>query len=305
MMISALGSGTAAQVPGFHHVRLGSLRITALYDGFVPFPADEIRRAPPAEISRLLAEAFLPSDGDPCTAVIAFLVEHDGLRILIDTGSGDTLGSHAGLLATNLAAAHTDPADIHHVFLTHLHPDHAGGLISPDGQAAFPRATVHAAKPEAEHWLGTSGAVQATDVQRFVRRTADRALAPYRDAGRFVTFDHHGLEAIPGVRTVDLSGHTPGHTGYLFGEGEEAVLFWGDTVHSYAVQLRLPHASTTADTDRRGAIATRRRILRLVASNRWRVGAAHLPFPGLGHVRRDTDRYTWVPISYMPLEEGA
>ena len=305
MLNPALVSATATQPPGFHRIRLGDLSITALYDGFVPFLAEEIRGAAPLEISRLLAEAFLPADGNPRTAVIAFLVEHDGRRILIDTGAGDALGPHTGSLATNLVAAHTDPADIHHVLLTHLHPDHAGGLVSPDGQAVFSRATIHAAKAEAEHWLDIAGGAEATDVQRFVRRTADRVLAPYRDAGRFVTVDHHGLEAIPGVRTVDLTGHTPGHTGYLFGEGEEAVLFWGDTVHSYAVQLRLPHASTTADTDRRDAIAARRRILRLAASNRWWVGAAHLPFPGLGHVRRDADRYTWVPISYAPFEEVA
>jgi hypothetical protein len=83
------------------------------------------------------------------------------------------------------------------------------------------------------------------------------------------------------------------------------VSFWGDTVHSHAVQLRLPYASTTADTDHRAAIAARYRILELTSSNRWWVGAAHLPFPGLGHVRRDPDRYTWVPISYAPVEEVA
>jgi hypothetical protein len=32
---------------------------------------------------------------------------------------------------------------------------------------------------------------------------------------------------------------------------------------------------------------------------------AHLPFPGLGHVRRDPDQYTWVPISYAPVVESS
>jgi hypothetical protein len=39
---------------------------------------------------------------------------------------------------------------------------------------------------------------------------------------------------------------------------------------------------------------------------RWRRGAqvgraAHLPFPGLGHLRRDADRYTWVPVTFSPI----
>ena len=49
-----------------------------------------------------------------------------------------------------------------------MHPDHAGGLISPDGQPAFPRATVHAAKADADHWLDAAGAACATGVQRLV-----------------------------------------------------------------------------------------------------------------------------------------
>lgn len=52
-----------------------------------------------------------------------------------------------------------------------------------DGQAVFSHATVHAAKADAEHWLDSTNAVEATEMQRFVHRTAIRALAPYRDTG--------------------------------------------------------------------------------------------------------------------------
>jgi glyoxylase-like metal-dependent hydrolase (beta-lactamase superfamily II) len=285
------------QSPGFQRIRIGELLITALYDGFVPVPADDLHGAPPAEIRRLLAEAFLPPEGDQRTAVIAFLVEHNGLQIMIDTGSGGSLGPDTGCLATNLATAQIDPADIDHVLLTHMHPDHAGGLISPDGQPVFPRATVHAAKADADHWLDAAGGACATGVQRLVYETAAWVLAPYRNTGRFVTF-RDGAEVIPGVRTVALSGHTPGHTGYLFGEGVNTVLFWGDTVHSHTVQLRRPSVTMAADSDEAAAVASRRKALNLVSSNQWWVGGAHLPFPGLGHLRRDPDRYTWVPVTF-------
>ena len=67
--------------------------------------------------------------------------------------------------------------------LTHLHPDHAGGLISPEGQPVFPHATVHAAKADADHWLDPDRAAAATGVQRLVHDTVARALAPYRETG--------------------------------------------------------------------------------------------------------------------------
>lgn len=61
-------------------------------------------------------------------------------------------------------------------------------------------------------------------------------------------------EVIPGVRAVNLAGHSPGHTGYLFGEGEETVLFWGDTVHCHSVQLRNPSVATGTDSDAAAAV---------------------------------------------------
>jgi glyoxylase-like metal-dependent hydrolase (beta-lactamase superfamily II) len=212
-----------------------------------------------------------------------------------DRGSGGSQEVEA-----NLAAAGIDPDDIDYVLLTHMHPDHAGGLISGDGQAAFSRAAVYAAKADADHWLDAAAAC-ATGVQRLVYETAGRVLAPYRDTGLFVTFGDAD-EPIPGVGAVNLAGHSPGHTGYLFGSADDTVLFWGDTVHSHAVQLRRPSVSTAADSDEAAAVASRRRVFDVVATNRWWVGGAHLPFPGLGHLRRDPDRYTWVPVTFTPVE---
>jgi glyoxylase-like metal-dependent hydrolase (beta-lactamase superfamily II) len=289
------------QSPGFQRIRIGELLITALYDGFVPVTADDLHGAAPAEVSRLLADGFMPADGDRHTAVIAFLVEDHDSQILIDAGSGHSLGLDTGYVATNLVAAAIDPGGIDHVLLTHLHPDHAGGLISADGEAVFSHATIHAAKAEADHWLDPDRAAAATGVQQLVHHTAALALAPYRDTGRFVTFRDSG-EVIPGVRPVNLAGHAPGHTGYLLGEGEETVLFWGDTVHCHTVQLRRPSVTMVADSDELAAIAARRKALKLVSANQWWVGAAHLPFPGLGHLRRDARRYAWVPVTYTPIE---
>jgi glyoxylase-like metal-dependent hydrolase (beta-lactamase superfamily II) len=225
----------------------------------VPILADDLHGEPPAEVSRLLTEGFMPTEGDRRTAVIAFLVEHDGARILINAGSGDSLGPDTGYLPENLAAA---PADIDHVLLTHLHPDHAGGLISPDGTAVSPNATVHAAKADAHHWLEAGRATATTGMPRLMYNTAVRALAPYRDPNRFVTSRDAG-EVIPGVRLVDLSGHTPGHTGYLLGEGDQTVLFWGDTIHSHTVQLRRPEVAVATDSDQPGVVAARRKMLEL------------------------------------------
>src|SRR5580704_232272 len=72
-----------------------------------------------------------------------------------------------------LAAAGIDPETITHVVLTHLHWDHAGGLVREDGTLAFPRAEhvvgeaclAHAAHPSEKD----AGSFRAEDVALLLR----------------------------------------------------------------------------------------------------------------------------------------
>ncbi len=55
------------------------------------------------------------------------------------------------------------------------------------------------------------------------------------------------------------------------------------------------------DVDSHQAVITRQRILADAAKGRLWVGGAHMPFPGLGHVRRDAAGYAWVPAEFGPV----
>ena len=66
------------------------------------------------------------------------------------------------------------------------------------------------------------------------------------------------------------------------------------------MQLRRPEVAVATDSDELGAVAVHRKVLELASSNRWWVGAAHLPFRP-GHLRRDADRYAWVPVTFTPI----
>jgi glyoxylase-like metal-dependent hydrolase (beta-lactamase superfamily II) len=52
-------------------------------------------------------------------------------------------------------------------------------------------------------------------------------VAPYRERMDLFT----GGEVFPGVTTVPLPGHTPGHTGFMIASGNASLLIWGDIVH--------------------------------------------------------------------------
>ena len=75
------------------------------------------------------------------------LVESAGKRVLVETGTGvrmtdkdrDIKGIEGGDPAEALRAVGEDPASIDFVVVSHLHYDHAGGLVDADGRPNFPR----------------------------------------------------------------------------------------------------------------------------------------------------------------------
>jgi len=72
-------------------------------------------------------------------------------------------------------------------------------------------------------------------------------------------------------------------------------------VHSHTVQFARPDVTIEFDVDSEKALATRKDMFNDAAKNRFWVAGAHLPFPGLGHVRRDEAAFAWVPVDYGPL----
>ncbi|XHO63470.1 hypothetical protein BCC0191_006603 [Burkholderia ambifaria] len=293
--------GAGRQPPGFYRQQLGSLQIVALSDGTHPFPIDTVFRDVSKEaIRRDLDREFLepPVQG----SINAFLIDTGSKRILVDTGAGVLYGDCCGKLLANLRAAGYEPGQIDEVLLTHLHKDHVGGLVS-NGRMTFPNATVRVNEIEAKYWLDPDGKAQAPAFLASFFDAAAASVAPYVAAGRFSTFRGEATLA-PGIRAVPMPGHTPGHTAYLIESGNAGLLAWGDIVHVAAIQLQDTAATVQYDTDADAARRTRRDTLARVAGKRYLVGAAHIAFPGLGHLRKDGERYDWVPVNYdaTPLQ---
>ncbi len=137
--------------PRFQRMRLGDFSVIALSDGRLMLPAAELLVDDvPGASHTLLAQAHAP-DRVP-TSVNAFLVDTGHKRFLVDTGAGDLFGAESGKLLASLCEAGYTPAQIDEVLLTHLHPDHGGGLVT-HGQPTFPHAVVRLDAREAAFWL--------------------------------------------------------------------------------------------------------------------------------------------------------
>ncbi|MCM2332051.1 MAG: MBL fold metallo-hydrolase [Pseudomonas sagittaria] len=288
------------QVPGFYRMALGEFEVTALYDGYVDLDPKILKGASAEDIQRLLAKMFVESSRGVQTAVNAYLINTGSQLVLVDAGAAQCFGPTLGVIQANIQAAGYQPEQIDSVLLTHLHPDHACGLLTADGQMAFPNASVHVPQAEADYWLSTEVMATAAEPSQGMFKMAQAAVAPYVAADKLKRYGEQG-PGIAGVTSVASRGHTPGHSGYLFASGDSRLLVWGDIVHSHAVQFARPEVAIEFDVDSAQAIATRQRVLADAALDKLWVAGAHLPFPGIGHVRTEGEGYAWVPVEYGPL----
>ena len=287
------------QAPGYYRMAIGEFIVTALYDGYVDLAPKLLKGVSEKDVQSLLARMFLASTPGVQTAVNAFLVHTGSNLVLIDAGAAKAFGPTLGVILENIRAAGYDPAQVDTVLLTHLHGDHASGLVA-DGKPAFPNAQVRVAKADADFWLSEEIAGKAPkEAQPFFKLARD-AVAPYKEAGRFTPFSS-GESLVPGITAVAAYGHTPGHTAYLLRSKNQSLLVWGDIVHSHSVQFLRPEVSLEFDVDSVKAVATRRKLFADAARDKLWVAGAHLPFPGIGHVRADGKRFAWVPVEYGPI----
>lgn len=280
--------------PEFHRMMLGDYEVTVLSDGKSPMAAAKLLQGSPAAIAEALKDNFLGEQVE--TSHNSFLVNTGDKLVLVDAGAGSLLGPHTGRLADNLRASGYQPEQVDEVYLTHMHADHIGGLMSGT-RRAFPNALVRVNKHDADYWLSSENMRDAPAAARRFFEAATQSLSAYIQADRLRIFEGTA-DLLPGIRALPAYGHTPGHTMYEVQSRGERILLWGDIVHVAAVQFADPTVTIGYDVDRAEAEQEHWRVFGDAARGRYMVGGAHLPFPGLGHVRISGDRsFAFVPVT--------
>jgi glyoxylase-like metal-dependent hydrolase (beta-lactamase superfamily II) len=298
LLVPATASAAApqqrTQAPGFYRTMLGDFEITALSDGTIDLDVAKLLAEPAATTDAALARAFVK--GPVETSVNAFVVNTGTRLVLIDAGAGPLFGPTVGKLLANLRAAGYQPEQVDDIFVTHMHPDHVGGL-SADGQRVFPNATLHADKRDSDFWLSQANLAAAPEGMKGFFQGAMASVSPYVAAGKYQPFEADG-EPVPGIRTLASHGHTVGHTSYAVESKGQRLLVIGDLVHVAAVQFAEPGVTIAYDSDPKAAERSRDAVFKLAATEGALVGAAHLQFPGLGHLRAAGKAWQWIPANY-------
>jgi len=210
-----------------------------------------------------------------------FVIRHEesGRIALIDAG----FGRENSRLLMKLAEIGISPATVGDVFITHMHPDHTGGLLTPAGLAAFPNAKIHIARQEYEAWKSQG----ARDRARVALH-----LQPYREK---IVLEDYGKALAPyGLVPLLYPGHAPGHTVYRLKvtrakEPARTIWFVGDIVHAADLQIAHPEFCARFDREPETAVKSRREML----ANAPLWYGAHLPFPGIVRIEPKGNGFTF------------
>ena len=262
-----------AQAPGFFRRKLGAFEVTAVLDGDLDLEL-KLFSGDQTEIQKLSSQNYQPSP--PRIHCNAFAVNTGEKLYLVDTGTGVLMGSSLGRVAENLVLAGINLDQIDAVLLTHLHPDHFGGM-TVEGRPAFKNAEIYISEADAKFWLSAEVAEKAPAEMKPFFTMANDTIKPY--AHRLKPLPAKG-DIAPGVFAIALPGHTVGHTGYLFSSEKEQMLVWGDIVHNAAIQFSRPEITLAFD---------------MAATDKLLVAGMHLPYPGLGYVEKSGEQYRYHP----------
>jgi glyoxylase-like metal-dependent hydrolase (beta-lactamase superfamily II) len=179
---SADAPKAGGQAPGWYRMALGAFEVTALSDGTVDLPVDQLlTNITPERVGTMLTRAHQHSPLE--TSVNGFLVNTGSRLVLIDTGAAGLFGPTLGRLEANLRASGYQPEQVDEVYVTHMHADHVGGLVA-DGKRVFPNAVVRADQREGGYWLDKATMDAAPKEAKGFFQGAMLSLQPYVAAGK-------------------------------------------------------------------------------------------------------------------------
>ncbi|UGY08893.1 MBL fold metallo-hydrolase [Phyllobacterium pellucidum] len=279
---------------GFYKYTVGSIEVTAIYDGIWRKPHDPafIKNASVDETKQALAKAGLTTDFMPIPLTVVVLKVGDRL-IMMDAGSGvGQWQANATHLPANMKAAGIDYTKIDTLMISHFHPDHVWGLMEKQTNAPiFPNAEIIVNDAEYQWW---------TDPGRVDKLAEGRKAAGRRIASVFPTWKNwnrveNGAEVAPGIQMIAAPGHTPGHSVFLVTSGSEQLMVSADTM--YVPALLAPHPEWQGSYDQDGpiAIATRHKLIDRVIADNIKICGSHFPFPGSGTFVKDGNAYAFTP----------
>ncbi|MEM1400078.1 MAG: MBL fold metallo-hydrolase [Pseudomonadota bacterium] len=280
---------------GYHRLALGGFEVTSISDGATTFenPQSVFGTDQTVEtVSELLTEENLPTD----KMVIGFtpvVVNTGSELVLFDTGLGaGAREGGMGKLRETLGTAGYTPEQIDVVVITHMHPDHIGGLME-DGAPAFANARYVTGQAEFDFW---SAEERMTGPTEGVAKQVNSNVKPLAEN---FTFIDGGTDVVSGITSIAAFGHTPGHMAYNIESDGKRLVLVADAANHYVLSLQKPDWEVRFDIDKAAAAAARKELFGMIAADGVPFIGYHMPFPSVGYVEPMDGGFRYSPETYQ------
>lgn len=277
-------------------IQIGEFHCTIFRDlQFKYMAKDFFINADPEELSQSLKK-YKVSPENISSPFLAILLQHNDRKILIDTGIGFSEkpivfrgASHEfkGRLHHLLQEENLRLEDITDVIITHLHPDHIGGIYGDNEQLKFPAAGFHVHEDEWNYWHSSQSDNQPGMFRFFIERN----ITKLKDQNLHLIKGDF-TELLPGITAVKADGHTPGQIALIIHSGSEHLLYISDAF-LHPLHIERTDWQTNYDLDHDKAKRSRIKLLELAHKDNMLVNAFHFDFPGLGRIDKQNGRWSW------------
>lgn len=223
-------------------------------------------------------------------ALNCLLIETPSGRVLVETGIGDRIsdkgramrGYEGPWIVPALEAAGFAPDSVDAIAVSHLHYDHAGGVLRADGSLAFPRAKFIAQMAEWDIALGMNPRLIASYDQPELRLIRDLGMQDAADGD---------VEVMPGVSVFATGGHSAGHQGVIVRGLDRTLAFFGDLcMRPWSAN---PKWVTAFDDFPLDSVAVKAELFARAAAQGWTIVLSHEPVHPVGRITRDRDRFSF------------
>ncbi len=220
------------------------------------------------------------------------LLTGGGKTVLVDTGSGTGYGEKyekiygfedAGSLTIEMKTLGVSPGDVTDVVITHLHFDHAGGIVDPIGdewKLLFPNAVHHVQKAQYDHALNPNPRDRASYFRERIEIMEKEKVLELHE-GEWTLY--------PNLDILTCHGHTPGMQLMKVSDGDENLLYCADLIPT-AAHLPVPYIMSY-DLDPLLAMKEKEPILEKACEENWILFFEHDPSVIACYIERKNGRF--------------